>query len=165
VAGIEVPLPLLRETRLREALPMLRQPTEGQAIVADYDSTGLTLRRHPLALLRERFRARQVLSAVEIMACANDAVIRTAGLVISRQRPGSAKGVFFLTLEDETGHVNLIIWERVAMRQRQVLLEAKLLGVTGMLQRQGDVVHIVVNRLEDYSRLLGHLTTRSRDFC
>jgi len=164
VAGIEVPLPLLRETRIREAVPMLRQPTEGQAIVADYDSTDLTLRRHPLALLRERFRARQVLSAAEIMACADDDLISTAGLVISRQRPGSAKGVFFLTLEDETGHVNLIVWERVALRQRQVLLEAQLLGVTGKIQRQGDVLHVVANRLEDHSRLLGRLTMRSRNF-
>lgn len=164
VAGIELPLPLLQGTRVCEAAPMLRRPTEGQAIVADYSSTGLTLRRHPLALLRQRFSVQKILSASEVGACPDDAQISTAGLVITRQRPGSAKGVFFVTLEDETGHVNLIIRERLALRQRRVLLESKLLGVTGRLQRQDGVLHIVAQRLEDYSHLLGGLTARSRNF-
>ena len=164
VAGIEPPLPLFEESCIREGVPMLRLPTEGQAVTADYSSTGLTLRRHPMALLRGRFSTRRVLSAVEVMACPNDASISTAGLVITRQRPGSAKGVFFVTLEDETGYINLIVWERVALHQRRVLLESRLLGVTGKIQRQDDVLHVIANRLEDYSSLLGGLEASSRDF-
>ncbi len=164
VAGIELPLPLLQGTRTDEAVPMLRQPTEGQAIVADYDSIGLTLRRHPMALLRKYFRKRRILSASDASFCTDGALVSAAGLVITRQRPGSAKGVFFITLEDETGHVNLIVWERLAAYQRQILLESKLLGVTGRLQSQDGVLHIIARRLTDWSHLLGGLTTQSRNF-
>ena len=88
----------------------------------------------------------------------------TAGLVVTRQRPGSASGVTFVTLEDETGHVNLIVWRQVAERYRRELIGARLLGASGTLQREGDVLHLVVARLHDYSHLLGGLVTRSRDF-
>ncbi|TDJ43536.1 MAG: error-prone DNA polymerase [Gammaproteobacteria bacterium] len=164
VAGLEAPLPLLNETRVREGEPMLRQPTEGQDIAADYNHVGLTLRRHPLALLRARFRGVNMLSAEEVHACPDGALIDTAGLVITRQRPGSAKGVFFVTLEDETGHLNLIVWERVAQQQRRALLNSTLLRVSGKVQRQGDVLHVVAQQLDDYSHLLGRLTTQSRSF-
>lgn len=94
----------------------------------------------------------------------NGAAVRVAGIVINRQRPGTAKGVTFMTLEDETGQVNLVVWRKVAERQRKIFLGARLLGVTGVLQRQGDVLHLVAGRLEDHSALLGRLPTRSRDF-
>ena len=103
---------------------MLRQPTEGQDIAADYNHTGLTLRRHPLALLRPRLASRNMLSAVEVNACPDDTLVDTAGIVITRQRPGSAKGVFFVTLEDETGYINLVVWEAVATRWRKALLNS-----------------------------------------
>ncbi len=164
ITGIEAPLPLLRGVRVEEAVPMLRQPTEGQDIAADYNHTGLTLRRHPLALLRPRLAARHILSAAEVNACPDDASVEAAGIVITRQRPGSAKGVVFVTLEDETGYINLIVWEAVAKRWRRALLNSKLLGVSGTIQRQGDVLHVVARRLDDYSRLLGSLTTRPRSF-
>ena len=164
ISGIEPPLPLLSGTRVAEGVPMLRRPTEGQDIAADYNHTGLTLRRHPVALLRPRLAARNILSAEQIGACADDALIETAGIVITRQRPGSAKGVFFVTLEDETGYVNLVVWEAVAMRWRRALLNSRLMGVTGTLQREGDVLHVVARRIDDYSALLGALTTRSRSF-
>ena len=90
--------------------------------------------------------------------------VRTAGLVITRQRPGSAGGVTFVTLEDETGHVNLIVWERVATAYRAALLGARLLEVGGRLQRQGDVLHVIARRLRDRSALLGELVVASRDF-
>lgn len=164
IAGIEPPLPLLPEVSVREGTPMLRRPTEGQDIAADYNSTGLTLRRHPMALLRGYFGERRILSAAAVADLPDESWIETAGIVITRQRPGSAKGVFFVTLEDETGYINLIVWERVALRQRRTLLESTLLGVTGRIQRQGEVLHVVADRLADHSRLLGRLTVRSRSF-
>jgi error-prone DNA polymerase len=90
--------------------------------------------------------------------------VHAAGLVITRQRPGSAGGVIFVTLEDETGQLNLIVWQSVAERQRRVLLQAALLGVWGRVQREGEVLHVIAGRLEDHSVLLGRLRMRSRDF-
>jgi len=84
--------------------------------------------------------------------------------VITRQRPGSANGVTFVTMEDETGHVNLIVWERVATAQRAALLESRLLEVRGKLQREGDVLHVIAQRLTNLSALLGDLVVTSRNF-
>ena len=164
VSGIEPTSPLWREIRVVEASPLLRAPSEGQDIVADYASQGLTLGRHPLALLRTRLRRGGLLAAAEISEQAHGDKVRTAGLVITRQRPGSAHGVIFVTLEDETGHVNLIVWQAVAERQRRVLLGSSLLGVRGEVQRQGEVLHLIAEQLEDLSGLLGRLRVDSRDF-
>jgi error-prone DNA polymerase len=90
--------------------------------------------------------------------------MRAAGLVINRQRPSTASGVLFMTLEDEKGHINLVLWPRLVERQRRVALGARLLGVEGHIEREGDVVHLVARRLTDLSPLLGRLMTRSRDF-
>ena len=90
--------------------------------------------------------------------------VTVAGLVLVRQRPGTAKGVIFVTLEDETGHVNLIVWQGVAERQRSTLLQARLMGVWGEVQREGDVLHVIAGCLEDYSGLLGGIVAPSRDF-
>jgi len=164
VAGVEPPLPLLRGTEIAEGIPLLRAPSEAQDIIADYRSVGLTLGRHPLALLRERFARERISSAAELGSLAGGTPVRTAGLVITRQRPMSASGVTFVTLEDETGHVNLIVWLQVAERQRRALIEARLLEVHGRLQREGDVLHVVVQGMRDRSALLGALQSRSRDF-
>jgi error-prone DNA polymerase len=164
ITGIEEPSPLFPVTRIEEGVPMLRSPTEGQDIAADYNHTGLTLRRHPMALLRPLFASRHMLSAEQVEASHDEALINTAGLVITRQRPGSAKGVFFVTLEDETGYINLVVWDAVATRWRRPLLNATLMGVSGTVQREGDVLHVVARRLEDHSYLLGRLTAKSRSF-
>jgi error-prone DNA polymerase len=164
VAGVEPALPLLPEIRIAEATPLLRAPREGQDIVADYAHTGLTLRRHPVELLRARLAARGALSSAQLRAQPNGVQVRTAGLVITRQRPGSAGGVTFVTLEDESGYVNLIVWERVAERQRQALIASRLMGVVGELQLEGEVMHVIVQRLVDLSRWLGELAVASRDF-
>jgi error-prone DNA polymerase len=164
VAGVEAALPLLPATPPAEGVPMLRPPDEGRDIVADYRSVGLTLGRHPLALLRERLRREHILSADELKALPTGLTVNTAGLVITRQRPGSASGVTFVTLEDETGHVNLIVWRDLAERQRRALVGARLLKVTGTLERDGEVMHVIASRLMDRSRLLGRLVTHSRDF-
>jgi error-prone DNA polymerase len=164
VAGVEDPLPVLPQPRIAEGIPLLRAPREGEDIVADYAHTGLTLRRHPMALLRPRLEAKGLLSAARLRELAHGAHVRTAGLVITRQRPGSAQGVTFVTLEDETGHVNLIVWRKVAERQRQALIGSRLMGVAGELQMEGEVMHVIAHRIVDLSRWLGSLAARSRDF-
>jgi error-prone DNA polymerase len=168
VAGTERPLPLApadaRPASVLEGRPLLSAPTEGQAITADYASLGLTLGRHPLALLRERLRAAALVPAGELSLAGNGARVRTAGIVLMRQRPATASGVTFLTLEDESGQVNVIVWERVGREQRRALIESRLLEVHGELQHQDGVTHLIAHRLIDRSRLLGELTTRSRDF-
>ncbi|MBT8137069.1 MAG: error-prone DNA polymerase [Gammaproteobacteria bacterium] len=164
VAGVEAPLPLLPEIKIREGEPMLRRPTEGEDVVADYQSTGLTLGRHPMGFLRAQLDEKNISSAQRLWELPDGASVSTAGLVITRQRPGTAKGVTFVTLEDETGHVNLIVWERTAERQRRVLLGSRLLTVHGKLQKQGDVMHVVAHALADDSHLLGALPARSRNF-
>jgi error-prone DNA polymerase len=115
-------------------------------------------------LLRGDLRREGFVTAEDLRGMAGDDPVRVAGLVITRQRPGSAGGVMFVTLEDETGYVNLVVWPRLAERQRQALLGSRLLAVKGQLQRQGDVLHVVVSRAEDRSAALGALAVRSRDF-
>jgi error-prone DNA polymerase len=149
---------------IAEGQPLLPAPTEGERIVADYASIGLTLGRHPLALLRERLRKKQLLSANELRCVGNGRQVRTAGLVLMRQRPQTASGVTFLTLEDESGQVNVIVWERVGQEQRRALVDSRLLEVHGEWQRQEEVMHLIARRLIDRTRLLGELLTRSRDF-
>ncbi|HUX73212.1 MAG TPA: error-prone DNA polymerase [Steroidobacteraceae bacterium] len=165
VGGVEPALPLLpAATAAGEGIALLRAPREGEQIVADYRSLGFTLRRHPLALLRERLASRGVLPAQDLWDQPDGQWVGTAGLVITRQRPGSAGGVTFVTLEDETGYVNLIVWERVATRSRAALLESRLLEVRGKIQRQGDVLHVVAQRLTNLSALLGDLLVTARNF-
>ncbi|RPI16442.1 MAG: DNA polymerase III subunit alpha, partial [Lysobacterales bacterium] len=164
VAGVEAPLPILPEPRIAEGIPLLRAPAEGQDVVSDYASTGLTLRRHPVALLRARLDARGFLSSAALRARTHGAMVRAAGLVVTRQRPGSASGVTFVTLEDEAGSVNIIVWRQVAERQRRALVGSRLMGVLGELQVEGEVRHVVVRRISDLSHWLGDLVAPSRDF-
>jgi error-prone DNA polymerase len=144
--------------------PALAAPTEGEDIVADYATLGLTLRRHPLALLRQRLQKRRIKSATELAQARNGAFVKVAGIVTCRQRPATASGVIFVTLEDETGYMNLIVWNDLADRQRRELLGSKLLAVSGEVQRQGRVVHVLARHLEDLSPLLGRLATTNHDF-
>jgi len=147
-----------------ESTPVLAPPSEGADIVADYASLGLTLGRHPLALLRERLRRLGLLDAEKMRQLPHGSAARVAGLVTCRQRPDTASGVVFVTLEDETGNINVVVWNRLVERQRRELLGARLLGVHGTIERDGEVVHLVARRLVDHSALLGPLETASRDF-
>ena len=151
------------ESAERAQLQLIEAP-EGEAIALDYAATGLTLRRHPLALLRERLAAKGVRSAAQLARTADGRVVRACGLVVTRQQPATAKGVIFVTLEDETGPVNVIVWKDVREAQRQALLGARLLGVVGTWQKRDGVTHLVARRLVDLSAWLGRLTTTSRDF-
>ncbi len=164
VTGIERPVGLLVHDTQDQATPLLKKPTEGADIVADYRSLGLTLGRHPLALLRTRLNVLHCLTAQAVHHQGHGAAVVVAGLVLTRQRPGSAGGVVFVTLEDETGVVNLIIWQRIAARFRRQLLNAQLLGAIGTVQRVGEVVHVCVERLVDHTRALGQLSTAARNF-
>lgn len=164
VAGVEQPTALFPSVERYEAAPLLRQPTEGQNIVADYQSTGLTLERHPMHLLRDRLNRYRYCSAEQLPDLSNGQSISVAGLVITRQRPATASGVTFVTLEDETGYMNLIVWKQVAERHRAALLNAKLMGVRGELQIEGKVIHVVAKQLIDHSEMLGGLMVKSRDF-
>jgi error-prone DNA polymerase len=170
-AAAAVPLQrdLFAGVALREAAVSFAAPREGEDIAADYRSQGLTLGRHPLALLRTRLATKRYLSAMELRERGDRAVVRCAGLVTCRQRPGTASGVIFVTLEDETGCANVVVFNELACRQRRLLLGSRLLGVAGQLQVEGEgehaVVHLVAQRLFDHSELLGSLVTASRDFC
>ena len=164
VSGVEEPMALFGSMQRYEAAPLLKKPTEGQDIVADYQQTGLSLERHPLALLRSRLERYRYRPAADLPSLANGAPICVAGLVITKQRPGTASGVTFVTLEDETGHVNLVVWKTLAERYRAPLLNARLMGVRGELQIEGKVIHVVAHELVDHSEMLGALTVTSRDF-
>jgi error-prone DNA polymerase len=164
VAGVDEPTELFGRMRFNEAVPMLRRPTEGEDITADYRHLGLSLGRHPLTLLRRQLDALRVLDARSVAALPHGARVRSAGIVITRQRPSSASGVTFVTLEDETGYLNLVVWESLAQSARSALLGAALLGVVGKVQKEGAVLHVIAERLFDHSELLGELVTRSRDF-
>ncbi len=164
VAGIEKPMPLFPSMARYEAAPLLKKPTEGQNIVADYRSTGLTLERHPMCLLRRHLDRYRYLRAEELPDIGDGRKVNIAGLVITRQRPGTASGVIFVTLEDETGQTNLVLWKHVAEKYRAALLNARLLGVAGKLQIEGQVIHVIAEELFDHSDLLGDLAVASRDF-
>ena len=163
VAGVEEALPLDSLGRFNEQSPHLQAPSAGQAVLADYAQLGLSLRAHPLGLIRGRLRARGLLSAAEVAERAPGEIVRAAGLVLIRQRPGNGRAIF-VTLEDESGGLNLLIWADLAERQRKTLLGSQLLGVVAEIQRAEGVQHLLCRHLEDHSDLLGGLAVRSRDF-
>jgi error-prone DNA polymerase len=163
-AGVAPGMGVLRQARVDEPALRLPAPGEAEEVVADYASLGLALGRHPLALLRPRLRDSGLIPAAAVQALAHGSRARAAGLVTCRQRPDTASGVIFVTLEDETGCVNVVVWRDLAERQRRELLGARLLAVDGRIERDGDVVHLMARRLADRSALLGELLAPSRDF-
>jgi error-prone DNA polymerase len=163
-AGIPQAAGLLREAPIDEPALALPPPGEGEDIVADYASLGMSLGRHPLALLRPRLSRLGLLPAATVHARAHGSRARAAGLVTCRQRPDTASGVIFVTLEDETGCVNVVVWRDLIERRRRELLGARLLAVEGRIERDGEVVHLIARQLTDHSALLGRLLAPSRDF-
>ncbi|MEJ8566783.1 error-prone DNA polymerase [Elongatibacter sediminis] len=143
----------------------IRPPSEADDIRADFASTGLTLGRHPVSLLRPVLRRRRARPAAELCALPHGSRVRACGLITMRQRPATASGTIFLTLEDETGCVNAVIWPRLFDKQRAEILGASLLAVDGVMETDGDVHHLIADRVHDFSDLAAGLTTRSRDFC
>ncbi|MEM7082701.1 MAG: error-prone DNA polymerase [Pseudomonadota bacterium] len=164
VAGIEPATPLMPEVHIHEAAPLLVRPTVGDDVINDYDTLNLTLGAHPMALLRDEFTAMRLCTAEQLWALAPGARAHLAGLVITRQRPGTASGVTFVTLEDETGYMNLVVWKKTAETFRKALLASQLMRVMGEVQRESGVMHVIAHQLYDESSRLGGLVTASRDF-
>ena len=164
VAGVERLPGLIASSEFHEEAPDLPMPTEGEDVTADYRRLGLTLGRHPVALLRPRLAAKRLLTSAAIRALPHGRLARTAGIVIGRQRPDTASGVVFVTLEDETGATNVIVWRDLGDKQRRELLGSRLMAVYGKVEREGEVVHLLAGRLVDLTPMLGQLQTRSRDF-
>jgi error-prone DNA polymerase len=164
VAAVRVQGDLFDSVPVSEEAVSLMPPTEGENLVADYASLGLTLGRHPLALLRPRLTALRFVTAAELWAAPDRKLLRAAGIITNRQRPGTASGIVFVTLEDETGNVNVVVRPELVEKQRRELLGARLLGVYGVLEARDGVAHLLAKRLVDLTPLLGRLPTASRDF-
>ena len=163
-AALKTPPELLKEAPVDEDTLALPEAPEGEAIVWDYASLGLTLRRHPLALLRERLQARRFMTAAALKDAPDGRLVRACGIVTGRQQPETSKGVVFVTLEDETGVVQVIVWKALRERQRNALVRSRLMAVHGVWQREGEVCNLIAGHLEDLTPLLGRLATESRDF-
>jgi error-prone DNA polymerase len=159
---------LLAEARFEEAPVALPEMSEGESTVADYASLGVPMGRHPVALLRDELDRFRVQPAAVLRTFPDGRLARASGLVTHRQRPETARGVVFVTLEDDTGTVNVIIWPDVLERWRREILGARLMTVFGTWQADtatgGQVMHLIAQRVVDHSELLGGLTSRSRDF-
>jgi len=167
------PLPLFAAASAREAefVPEVSEPavtlrpmTAGGEVVEDYGHVGLTLRAHPLSFLREDLRHQRIATCAESMAARDGRWLEAAGTVLVRQRPGSAKGVTFVTLEDETGIANLVIWAKVLEANRRAILSAGMMAAHGRVQREGDVVHLVAQRITDLSADLASVGSRGAAF-
>ncbi|WP_414707381.1 error-prone DNA polymerase, partial [Rudaea sp.] len=164
VAGVETTRPLFGRNSPAEGHACLPPPTLGEDVRADYASTGLSLGPHPLALVRSQLHDRHCRRSRDVRALPHNTPVRAAGLVTVRQRPQTAKGTTFITLEDEDGVVNVVVWRDLAERQRRIFLESQLLAVDGVLESADGVQHLIARRLYDFSPLLGALDARSRDF-
>ncbi len=164
-AGAELPLPVLADSNIDEQHIMIRPPSLREDVMNDYARLGLSLTMHPLALIRPELKRRRVIAARTTADERNNGRrMRCAGLVTVRQHPGTAKGVTFVTLEDETGQINVVVWKTLAQEQHRVLLESSVMAVDGTLQASDGVFHLIAERLHDYSGLLPKIRFESRDF-
>ncbi|MFK8030483.1 MAG: error-prone DNA polymerase, partial [Gammaproteobacteria bacterium] len=145
VAGIEPSTPLMPEVHIQEASPLLARPTAGDDVMNDYNTLSLTLGDHPMKLLRDDFTAMRLRTAEQLWELPPGEKVQLAGLVITRQRPGTASGVTFVTLEDETGYVNLVVWKQTAEVYRKALLASQLMRVVGEIQRESGVMHVIAH--------------------
>ena len=142
----------------------LRQMTEGHNVVEDYAHVGLTLRAHPLSFLRRDLAARRIVTCADAMSARDKSWVCAAGLVLVRQKPGSAKGVMFITIEDETGIANIVVWPSLFEKRRRVVLGASMMAIQGKIQREGEVVHLIARQLEDLSGDISALADRDTEF-
>ena len=163
-SALRRPPKLLRDAPVEEDFLELPAALEGEEVVHDYATVGLTLRSHPLALLRPVLNRYRLARAADLERVRDGRWVRYAGIVTVRQQPETAKGTIFISLEDETGNVQVIVWKSLREKQRAEVLRARLLAVYGKWQRAGDVKNLVAHRLADLTHLLGELATTSRDF-
>jgi error-prone DNA polymerase len=148
----------------REPPVTLRPMPDGGEVVSDYRSVGLTLRQHPVSFVRQELQRLGAVPCATLPELRPGRRITVAGIVLVRQRPGSAKGVMFATIEDETGHANIIVWPKVFERQRRIVLSAGMIACRGLLQRESDVIHVVAEELTDLSGLLASIGQRELPF-
>jgi len=165
------PLPLFAVADRDHAIPEIKEPlvdlgpmTAGREVVEDYRSKGLTLRSHPLSFLRRDLEERGFMPAASLKSTRDGRRVSVAGLVLVRQRPGSANEVTFITLEDETEVVNLIVWPSLFERQRRLVLSAGMIGCRGKVQREGEVIHVIAEHLVDLTELLNSVGSRNEAF-
>ncbi|WP_101927372.1 MULTISPECIES: error-prone DNA polymerase [Luteimonas] len=163
VAGIERRHPLLPGSPGETAIA-LPAPTAGEEVLSDYRATGLTLQAHPLSLLRARLQRQRIVDTRQLRTLPHGRGVHAAGIVTQRQRPATASGTMFVTLEDEHGMINVVVWPHVALRRRKALLGARLLAVRGRWEDVDGVQHLIARDMADMSHLLGELQTSSRDF-
>jgi error-prone DNA polymerase len=163
-SALRSPPRLLQEAPVNEDYLELAEAPEGEEIVFDYASTGLTLRRHPLALLRPALARRRLQTASQLQDVPDGRLVRACGIVTLRQQPATANGTIFVSLEDETGTVQVIVWKSLRERQRRELLHSRLLAVYGTWQSEGELRSLIAGHLEDLTPLLGRLAVESRDF-
>ncbi|WKE66802.1 error-prone DNA polymerase [Gallaecimonas kandeliae] len=161
--GEQLPL-FTSQVKALQPQPQIHAPTKMEAMLSDYQQLGLTLGTHPLALLRQKGHFKKATPADKLQSCQHGQSIQVVGLVTGRQRPGTASGVTFITLEDETGNINLVVWAATAHHQRQPYLKAKLLEVAGIVEKDGPLVHVIAGKLTDRSTWLDTLSISSRDF-
>jgi error-prone DNA polymerase len=169
IMALEEARPLLQDEQFQNGRyfndgVQLPPPAVAEEVLSDYRATGLTLRAHPMSLLRDRPPFNRCQRQVDLATIGNRRFVRIAGLVTCRQRPGSASGVLFLTLEDETGNANIVVWKRTQQYFRQALMSAQLLLVTGTVETRDKVTHIIAGKLEDYTHELESLRLKSRNF-
>ena len=157
-------MPLFAGLVAQDSAVTLPLPSVAEDMQSDYELLGTTLGPHPLKLLRTALRARRCLASKDLIGVASGRQIRLAGLVTGRQKPQTASGVIFVTLEDEFGMVNVVVWHHLAERQRRALIGSQLLQVEGKLESQDGVRHLIAGRLTDLTALLSGLDVRSRDF-
>jgi error-prone DNA polymerase len=167
------PLPLFAaaDAHANRLLPEIVEPTvdlvpmaAGREVVEDYQAVGLTLRRHPVAFLRDELSRQRVIPCAELATTRDGRRVTVAGIVLVRQRPGSARGVLFITVEDETGTANLIVWPSLFDRQRRIVLSAGMLACRGRVQKEGEVIHVISDHLTDLSPLLRSVGGRDDPF-
>lgn len=164
-SGVEKPLPLFDGLPgTSEPAPALPVPTPWQDMQADYATTQTTLGRHPMAFLRRQLQASRYLSSSQLAQLPHGRRVRHAGIVRMRQSPGTASGVTFVTLEDEHGMTNAVVWQHVMQRYRRTLVESQLLGIEGRWERVDGVAHLIVERMSKLDELLDGVEARSRDF-
>jgi len=141
-------------------LPLM---SESEHVVQDYATLSLSLKAHPVSFLREKLQRLNILSTQELKKGKDGDLVKVAGLVLVRQRPGTASGICFMTIEDETGDANLVVFENLFQKYRRQILDAKLIMVEGKLQIEGEVIHVIVSACYDFSKLLRHLTSSNND--
>jgi error-prone DNA polymerase len=167
------PLPLFAAATAREqqTVSELREPTvalrpmaAGGEVVQDYANVGLSLRAHPVAFLRADLDKRKIITCLDAMQSRDGRWVEIAGIVLVRQKPGSAKGVMFITLEDESGIANIIVWPKNYDNYRRVILGATMMGVRGRVQREGEVVHLIAHQMTEHSAELSSIGERGGAF-